>query len=124
MNILTVDDSLTMLEMVVSTLAEAGHKVFDADNGARAMELLGHEDIDLIICDLNMPNMSGLELLQKVRESAAHMGTPLVFLTTETDSELKRAARQSGATAWVGKPFDPVTLVKLVEQLGQGQSQR
>jgi two-component system, chemotaxis family, chemotaxis protein CheY len=118
MKILAVDDSPTVREMLVSTLVRAGHKVLDADDGMRALALLAREEVDLIISDLNMAKMSGFELLQEVRESATHMATPFIILTTETDGELKQAARQGGATAWMVKPFDPATLIKLIKQLG------
>mgnify|MGYP001262295200 CR=1 FL=1 len=113
MKILAVDDSPTMLEILVSTLGEAGHNVLEAGNGAEAMKLLAGDAVDMIISDLNMVVMSGFELLHKV-----HLGVPFVFLTTEYDEELKQAARHGGATAWVVKPFNPDSLVKLVQQLG------
>jgi two-component system, chemotaxis family, chemotaxis protein CheY len=116
MKILAVDDSPTMLEILSTTLAEAGHSVVEAGNGAEALRQLGG-DVDLIISDLNMVVMSGLEFLRNVRENPEHMAMPFVFLTTETDAELKRAARSGGATAWISKPFEPLALVKLVSQL-------
>jgi two-component system chemotaxis response regulator CheY len=118
MKILAVDDSPTMLEILVSTLGEAGHNVLEADNGAEAMRVLAQDAVDMIISDLNMVVMSGFELLHKVREHPVHLGVPFVFLTTEYDEELKQAARHGGATAWIVKPFNPDALVKLVQQLG------
>lgn len=118
MKILAVDDSPTMLEILVSTLGEAGHSVLEATNGAEAMMVLAGDKVDMIISDLNMVVMSGFELLYKVREHPVHLGTPFVFLTTEYDEELKQAARNGGATAWIVKPFNPEKLVQLVNQLG------
>ena len=116
MKILAVDDSPTMLEILSSTLIEAGHSVVEAGNGAEALEKLG-DDVDMIISDLNMVVMSGVEFLQSVRGSPKHMAKPFVFLTTESDGELKRAARAAGATAWMTKPFDPNSLVRLIDRL-------
>ncbi len=118
MKILAVDDSPTLLEILVSTLAEAGHDVLEAGDGAEAMKVLAVDEVEMIISDLHMAVMSGFELLHKVRQSQVHQATPFVFLTTECDDELKRAARHAGATAWMVKPFDPVSLVQLVQRLG------
>lgn len=118
MKILAVDDSPTLLEILVSTLVEAGHDVLEAGDGAEAMKVLAVDEVEMIISDLHMAVMSGFELLHKVRQSEVHQGTPFVFLTTECDGELKRAARHAGATAWMVKPFDPGSLVQLVQRLG------
>jgi two-component system chemotaxis response regulator CheY len=115
MKILAVDDSPTMLQILTTTLHEAGHVVEEASNGAEAVKKLS-DGIDIIISDLNMMIMSGFELLKHVRESRQHMGKPFIFLTTETDDELKRAAREAGATAWMVKPFDPRSLLTLVDR--------
>ena len=116
MRILAVDDSPTMLEILSSTLIEAGHSVVEAGDGSEGLKKLG-DDIDLIISDLNMVVMSGFEFLRNVRQSPEHMAKPFVFLTTESDGQLKSAARAAGATAWMTKPFDPNSLVQLIERL-------
>lgn len=118
MKILAVDDSPTMLEILSSTLGEAGHEVLEADNGAGAIKVLSAGPVDMIISDLNMVILSGLMLLQKIRENPVHLGTPFIFLTTENDDELKQAARKAGATAWVVKPFKPDSLLQLIQRLG------
>jgi two-component system chemotaxis response regulator CheY len=115
MKILAVDDSPTMLEILSSTLNEAGYAVVEATNGAEAIHRLS-DDIDLIISDLNMMIMSGFEFLKHVRDSNEYMEKPFIFLTTETDDDLKRAAREAGATAWMVKPFDPSSLLTLVSR--------
>lgn len=116
MKILAVDDSPTMLEILSTTLVEAGHSVVEAGNGAEGLKKLDG-DVDIIISDLNMVVMSGFEFLMNVRENTEFMAKPFVFLTTENDGELKRAASAAGATAWMTKPFDPVSLVQLIERL-------
>ncbi|MDP8998448.1 MAG: response regulator [Pseudomonadota bacterium] len=113
MKILAVDDSATMLEILANTLHEAGHAVVEASNGAEAIKCLS-ADIDIIISDLNMMVMSGFEFLKHVRDTESLMATPFIFLTTETDGDLKRTAREAGATAWIVKPFDPAALLTLV----------
>jgi two-component system, chemotaxis family, chemotaxis protein CheY len=115
MKILAVDDSPTMLEILATTLQEAGHAVVEAANGAEAVTRLS-DDIDIIISDLNMMVMSGFEFLKHVRDSHDYMAKPFIFLTTETDDDLKRAAREAGATAWMVKPFDPSSLLNLVSR--------
>jgi two-component system chemotaxis response regulator CheY len=115
MKILAVDDSPTMLEILTSTLHEAGHNVVEATNGAEAISRLS-DDVDIIISDLNMMVMSGFEFLKHIRDSQDYMAKPFIFLTTETDDDLKRAAREAGATAWMVKPFDPPALLTLVDK--------
>lgn len=114
MRILAVDDSPTLREVLVTTLRDGGHHVTVAANGAEAAETLKADSFDLIISDLNMVVMGGFELLSEVRESPRHMATPFIFLTTETDAELKSMARAYGATAWMVKPFHPGALHALV----------
>ncbi len=117
MKILAADDSPTMLEIINSILVDAGYSVLLAADGREAQGKLNDPDIQLVISDLNMIRMSGLELLQWVRTDRVHTTTPFVLLTTETDQELKRAAKEAGATAWMEKPYEPTSLLNLVRRL-------
>lgn len=112
--ILAVDDSKTMRDMVSFTLKGAGYDVLVADDGVNALSALVGEEVDLIITDVNMPNMNGIELVQKLRSDPRFRATPILILTTESDDGLKQQGRAAGATGWIVKPFVPEKLLKVV----------
>jgi len=112
--ILAVDDSKTMRDMVSFTLKGAGYDVFVADDGVNALSALEGEEVDLIITDINMPNMNGIELVQKLRGNPRFRATPILILTTESDDNIKQQGRSAGATGWIVKPFVPEKLLKVV----------
>jgi two-component system chemotaxis response regulator CheY len=115
--ILTVDDSPVMRQMVKATLLDAGHDVTQAANGEEALRIAGTESFEMVITDVNMPIMNGLELTRNLRQLPAYQTIPMIALTTEATAEIKRAGREAGATAWVLKPFSPQRLVEAVAQL-------
>ncbi len=112
--ILAVDDSKTMRDMVSFTLKGAGYDVLVADDGVNAISALVGEEVDLIITDVNMPNMNGIELVQKLRSDPRFRATPILILTTESDNDIKQQGRAAGATGWIVKPFVPEKLLKVV----------
>jgi len=112
--ILAVDDSKTMRDMVSFTLKGAGYDVLVADDGVNALTALNGEEVDLIITDINMPNMNGIELVQKLRGNPRFRATPILILTTESDDNIKQQGRAAGATGWIVKPFVPEKLLKVV----------
>ncbi len=108
MDILLVDDSRTMRLLVQRAIRQAGYRSLsfeEAGDGAEALEKLKKQQPKLILSDWNMPNMSGIELLQKVRE--AKMKVPLGFITSEASTEIKDLAMKHGATFLITKPFTP-----------------
>lgn len=108
MKILVVDDSKAMRSIVMRTLRHAGysgHKIVEATNGAEALELVHSEAPDLIISDWNMPEKSGIEFLQALREEGNE--TPFSFVTTEASPEMRKLAADSGAVCLISKPFTP-----------------
>lgn len=113
--ILVVDDSETVRQVLQLTLANAGFDVVEAEDGFEALDKLSHHSVDMMITDLNMPNMDGLELIKKVREDGTHRFTPIVMLTTESSEEKKLAGREAGASGWIVKPFKPEQLLKVVK---------
>lgn len=117
--ILSVDDSRTMREMVAQTLRKAGFEVIQADDGVNALKVLeSHNNaVDVIITDLNMPNMDGLQLVRELRARPAFKATPILFLTTRTGDADKAQGRAAGATGWIAKPFDPQKLVQVVNKV-------
>ena len=115
--VLVVDDSETMRDMVSYTLDSAGFEVIDAFDGIDALEKLSATRVDIIVTDINMPRLDGIELIVRLRSEKAHKGTPILCLTTETGNDTKDAARSAGATGWVQKPFDPDKLVRVVRKV-------
>jgi two-component system chemotaxis response regulator CheY len=115
--ILTVDDSRTMREMVAMTLRKAGFQVIQADDGVNALKVLVDNEVDIIITDLNMPNMDGLELVKALRAKPEFKGTPILFLTTRNTDSDKQQGRAAGATGWITKPFDPQRLLQVVNKV-------
>lgn len=115
--ILAVDDSKTMRDMVSFALKGAGYDVLLAEDGVDAINVLGGNPIDLVITDVNMPNMNGIDLVKKLRQEAAYQATPILILTTESDDALKQTGRAAGATGWIVKPFVPDKLLKVVAKV-------
>ena len=115
--ILIVDDSETVRQVLQLSLGNAGFDVIAAEDGLDALNKLAGTQIDMLITDLNMPNMDGLELIKKVREEGTHRFTPIVMLTTESSEEKKLAGRTAGASGWIVKPFKPEQLLKVVKMV-------
>jgi len=113
--ILYVDDSSTIREMVESSLIEIGYmNIQGAEDGIEALALTVEEDYDFIITDINMPNMDGIELISKLRDTLDYMSTPIMVLTTEWSTEMKDKGKQVGATSWIVKPFDTKLLHRAI----------
>jgi two-component system chemotaxis response regulator CheY len=115
--ILAVDDSPSMLRMVSLTLASAGHSVAQAADGREALAAARVEAFDVVVTDVNMPNMDGIELVQELRGLPAYRYVPLLILTTEATAERKQQGRSAGATGWLVKPFNPERLLAVVEKV-------
>jgi two-component system chemotaxis response regulator CheY len=115
--ILIVDDSPTMRSMVRGALEADRHRVFEATDGRAALSALDSAAADLVITDINMPEMDGLTLVRALRERAQYRFTPTLVLTTEASKEMKQRGREAGATGWLVKPFDPDQLRRTVLQV-------
>lgn len=116
-NVLAVDDSVSLRKLVVNTLVSAGHEVAEASNGAEALDMLKKRTFQLIISDINMPVMDGLTFIKNVRVLAPYKFTPILVLTTEMDPAKKKIAKDSGATGWLVKPFDPAQLLATIRKV-------
>lgn len=114
---ITVDDSKTMRDMVSFTLKGAGFEVLEAEDGKAALNVLGNNKVDVVITDLNMPNMNGVELIKNLRASPMHKFTPILMLTTESDDSKKSEGKTAGATGWIVKPFNPEKLIEVVKKV-------
>jgi two-component system chemotaxis response regulator CheY len=117
--ILTVDDSRTMRDMLAMALNDAGFNVVQAVDGEDGLAVLdaNSADVDVIITDINMPKLDGFGFIEGVRKDARHRATPILVLTTESDSSKKDRARQAGATGWIVKPFNPVKLIDAIRRV-------
>jgi len=115
--ILTVDDSKSVRQMVTFTLKKEGYDVFEAVDGENALEVLKTKAADMIITDINMPNMNGIELTRQLRENPEYKFVPIIVLTTESQLDKKQEGRKAGATGWIVKPFNPDQLVGVVKKV-------
>ncbi|QQX90374.1 response regulator [Gluconobacter sphaericus] len=117
MNILVVDDSRTMRDLVSRELRKDGYEVETSEDGVEALERISDFLPAVIITDLNMPRMDGLQLTRALRARSDTKYLPIIFLTTETGDDLRRAAREAGATGWIVKPFDGPKLLAAVRRV-------
>lgn len=115
--ILLVDDSTSMREMVSFTLREAGHEVSEAEDGVEALEYAKKTSVNLVITDVNMPNMDGITLTSELRTLDSYKFIPILILTTETGTAKKEQGKVAGATGWIEKPFDPDHLIATVNKV-------
>jgi len=115
--ILAVDDSASMRQMVSFTLKGAGFDVVEAADGVEALGKAKGDKFDLVISDVNMPNMDGLTLVAELRKLGDFKFTPILLLTTESSMEKKKEGKAAGATGWIVKPFNPDQLLKTVNKV-------
>jgi two-component system chemotaxis response regulator CheY len=112
--ILIIDDSVTMRQMVGTTLRKAGFDVIEGANGQEGIKQLENHAVTLVMSDVNMPVMDGITMVQAARQLPMHRTTPILLLTTETDDAKQQAARAAGATGWLRKPFNPQSLLTVI----------
>jgi two-component system chemotaxis response regulator CheY len=116
--IMVVDDSQTVRQQVGMALTQAGFEVLEAVDGQDGMEKIGLEpDLAMVICDVNMPRMNGIEMLTSVKADGKNAALPVIMLTTEGQPELVERAKKVGAKGWIVKPFKPNLLVAAVKKL-------
>ena len=118
--ILVIDDASAIRQSVGYTLEDSGYDVIEAVDGNDGLSKLDGSDIDLIICDVNMPNMNGIEFLKNVKQNekySAYKFTPLIMLTTEAGEDMKAQGKELGAKAWMVKPFKPEQLIESVKKM-------
>lgn len=116
-NILIVDDSESIREVVSFTLENEGYNVLIGVDGKDALRFLDGSPIDLIITDLHMPEMNGIELIKNVRAMENYKRIPILFLTTESQTSKKMEAKEAGATGWIIKPFVPAKLIDALKKV-------
>ena len=115
---LVVDDSPTMRQMVALTLTNAGFQVVEAEHGKDAIaKVAGGPKMDIVVTDLNMPEMDGIALIRELRKLASFKFTPILMLTTESTADKKQAGKEAGATGWIVKPFNPELMLKVIAKV-------
>ena len=115
--ILSVDDSASVRQMVTFALETAGYQTVQAGDGKEALALLKTTPVDMIVTDLNMPNLNGIELIKQVRALPGFKFVPIVLLTTESEDSKKAEGKAAGATGWIVKPFKQDQLLAVVKKL-------
>ena len=115
--ILLVDDSASVRKVAGIALSSAGYSVLEASNGREALGKMTGDKIHLIISDVNMPVMDGIEFLKEVKRHPNYRFTPVIMLTTEAGDDMKQAGRAAGAKAWIVKPFQPQSMLDAVSKL-------
>jgi len=115
--IMTADDSASVRQMVSFTLKQNGYDVIEAVDGKDALNKLSAQKVDMLITDLNMPNLDGIGLIKGVRGSSVNKFIPIIMLTTESQDSKKGEGKAAGATGWIVKPFKPEQLIAVVKKV-------
>ncbi len=115
--ILVVDDSVSVRQVVGMALRGAGYTVVEASDGKDALAKLDGQKFNLVISDVNMPNMDGISFLKEMKQKPNYKFTPVIMLTTEGADEKKREGQAAGAKAWIVKPFRPEQMLQAVSML-------
>ena len=115
--ILTVDDSPSMRMMMQLTLTGEGYEVNQAADGRQALEFARNNTADLVLTDINMPGMDGLQLIRELRRLPAYKTVPMLVITTESAADRKRLGKEAGATGWLVKPFNNQQLLSTIARV-------
>jgi len=115
--VMVVDDSASIRQVMSLTLSKAGYDVTEASDGADALGKLTGQKVNLIVCDVNMPNMDGITFLKSLKDKPGYKFTPVIMLTTESQETKKQEGKAAGAKAWVVKPFKPEQMLEAVSKL-------
>jgi two-component system chemotaxis response regulator CheY len=115
--ILIADDSESIRELVEMTLRQAGYDVIKTVDGEHALQSMNGQAIHLVITDLNMPKVDGIQLIREIRKNEQYTALPVLLLTTESQASKKEEAKGAGATGWIVKPFVPEKLLSVVQKV-------
>lgn len=115
--IIAVDDSATVRQMLSFTLQDAGYEVVQAVDGNDALEKFSTESFEMLITDLNMPGIDGIDLIRQVRQKPGNRFMPIIMLTTESQESKKIEGKSAGASGWIVKPFKPEQLLNVVKMV-------
>ena len=116
-SILTVDDSASMRQIIGFCLKQQDYTILEAENGTEALEKLRKNRVDVMITDLDMPEMGGIDLIKNTRRIPGYARMPILILTTESAAVMKTKAKSVGANGWITKPFTPTQLLAVIEKV-------
>ena len=114
---MVVDDAKSMRGLISMTLQSAGYDVIEACDGRDALVKIDGQKVNMVISDLNMPNMNGIDLIKNLKQNPKYKFLPIVMLTTESEDAKKKEGQAAGAKAWMVKPFKPDTVLKVVGKI-------
>ncbi|MBB6479011.1 response regulator [Spirochaeta isovalerica] len=115
--ILVVDDSAAIRQSVTFVLQQEGYETIEAADGAEGLEKIKGSAVDMVVSDVNMPNMDGITMVSKIRELSEFRFIPIIILTTESQSSKMEEGKAAGATGWIVKPFTSDKLLAVVKKL-------
>lgn len=116
--VLVVDDSSTVRQQVATALKQAGFAIVEAADGQEGLATIdSNRDIAMVVCDVNMPHMNGLEMIEKVKSKPENKALPILMLTTEGQPSLIKRAKEAGASGWIVKPFEASQLIQAAMHL-------
>ena len=115
--IMTADDSASFRQMIKFTLEQAGYDVIEAIDGQDAVAKLDNTKVDMLIADLHMPKIDGIDLIKKIRTEPQYKFLPIIMLTTESQADKKQEGKDAGATGWIEKPFKPEQLLGVIKKV-------
>lgn len=115
--IMIVDDSVSLRQVISIALKGAGYDVIEGEDGQDGLNKLSGAKVNLIISDVNMPNMDGLTMVKKIKDDPKHKFTPIIMLTTESGGDMKERGKAAGVKAWMVKPFKPDQMLDAVSKL-------
>ncbi len=116
-SVLAVDDSASMRVLVNHVLESAGFEVVLAEDGVEALDFARDNAVDLVLTDINMPNLDGIGLIKELRSLRHYKYVPLLVLTTESSHDKKMEGKSAGATGWIVKPFNPEQLISTISKV-------
>lgn len=117
LKVLAIDDSRTIRSLIRKVMEDAGFECICAEDGVDGVNRFSEENPDIVITDINMPNMDGFGVISAIRSGTSNRTVPILVLTTESADHLKARARDAGATGWIVKPFDDETIVSIVRRV-------
>lgn len=115
--VMAVDDSATVRQVLNMTLSGAGYDVIEAVDGDDALQKMDAADVDVLVTDLNMPNLDGVGLIEQVRRRPGNRFLPIIMLTTESSPDKKQAGKAAGASGWITKPFKPEQILSVLRMI-------
>lgn len=115
--ILAVDDSVSIRKSISFILSQEGYEVTEAEDGVAGLKAAGADKFNLVISDVNMPNMDGIQFTKELRKTADYKFTPIIILTTENQNSKMQEGKAAGATGWIVKPFTSEKLIAIVKKI-------